>query len=360
MDDIKFMKAALKLSKKGLGFTEPNPMVGAVVVKDGKILSSGYHFQYGGPHAEKVALQDINEPGVTLYVTLEPCVHYGKTPPCTDLILGKKVKRVVVALKDPNPRVNGKGLEKLKANGVEVEQGLLQSIAARLNRHYITYITDKRPYVALKAGVSIDCKLTDKNRKSQWITDASLRQFSHSFRGEFSAIMAGAGTVSDDNPLLTLREPAWEHKRLIRVVLDSRNRLDTNLNIFYDQERFPLILFSSNKAKDKSTKVKRHFFVNPAASGKGLDLNEVMAILHDQGISSVMVEGGGGLFDSLLSENLYDEIVFSVAHMLLGGETSVQFFASGTPLTDPVLLKERQVIPLKTGYIIRGFKDAGS
>lgn len=357
MEDIKFMKAALKLSRKGLGFTEPNPLVGAVVVKDGKILSSGYHFQFGGPHAEKVALQHIDESGVTLYVTLEPCVHYGKTPPCTDLILEKKVKRVVVALEDPNPRVSGKGLEKLRTNGVEVEQGLLQSVAAKLNSHYITYMKEKRPYIALKAGVSIDCKLTDKNRKSQWITDASLRQYSHSFRGEFSAIMAGAGTVIDDNPLLTLREPAWEPKRLARIVLDSQNRLNTNLNIFYDQERFPLILFSSNKAKNKKSKVKRHFFVNPSSSGKGLNLNEVFAVLHEQGIASVMVEGGGELFDSLLSARFYDEIVFSVAHMLLGGETSVQFFASGTPLAEPVLLQDRQVIPLDTGYIIRGFKD---
>jgi diaminohydroxyphosphoribosylaminopyrimidine deaminase/5-amino-6-(5-phosphoribosylamino)uracil reductase len=357
MDDIKYMKAALKLSKKGLGFTEPNPMVGAVVVKEGKILASGYHFQYGGPHAEKVALEKVKGPGATLYVTLEPCVHYGKTPPCTDLILEKKVKRVVVAMEDPNPRVSGKGIEKLEQNGVEVETGLFRDIAAGLNRHYITYMNKKRPYVALKAGVSIDCKLTDKNRKSQWITDEFLRQYSHSFRGEFSAIMAGVGTVMDDNPLLTLREPAWEPKRLIRVVLDSQNRLDTNLNIFYDQERFPLILFSSKDAKNKTPKVKRHFFVGPDPLGRGLDLNAVLETLRGEGVASVMVEGGGGLFDSFLQTRLYDEIVFSVADMLLGGDTSVQFFASGTPLSDPVTLKERRVIPLKTGYIIRGFKE---
>lgn len=357
MDDIKFMKVALELSKKGIGFTEPNPLVGAVIVKSNRIIAFGYHPHFGAPHAEQFALKNTKEKDTTLYVTLEPCAHYGKTPPCTECILENKVGRVVIAMKDPNPLVNGKGIKRLQEQGVKVEVGLLQHIAAKINRHYITYMTKKRPYVTLKAGVSIDGKLTDKYRKSQWVTDETLRQFSHSFRGEFSAIMAGVRTVIDDDPQLTLRESGWAHKRFYRVILDTRNRLETDLRIFKEQERFPLILFSSNQARDKTPKTEHHFFINPHESGRGLDLGEVLATLHGMGIASVMVEGGGTLFDSLLKAQLYDEIVLSVANTLIGGESSVQFFSSGVSVSSPIVLEEREIIPLETGHIIRGYRN---
>lgn len=350
------MKAALKLSQKGLGFTEPNPLVGAVVVKDNRIVGHGYHARFGAPHAEQAALQNVDVQGTTLYVTLEPCVHFGKTPPCSDLILKKKVARVVVAMRDPNPLVHGKGITTLKEHGLDVEVGLLEALALKINRHYIKYMTSQRPYVTLKAGVTIDCKLTDKNRQSQWITDESLREYSHSFRGEFSAIMVGVGTVINDNPLLTIRHSDWADKSLTRVVLDSHNSLDTRLNIFNDQERFPLILFSATTAANKTQKVKHHYFVPPNEDGVGLKLTQVLEVLHSLQIASVMVEGGGGLFDSFLRTQLYDEIVLSTAAKILGGQESVQFFASGTPIAEPVTLVDREIIPLETGYILRGFR----
>lgn len=356
MNDIKFMKAALQLSKKGIGFTEPNPLVGAVIVKNNRIIASGYHPRFGAAHAEQFALKHVKEKDTTLYVTLEPCAHYGKTPPCTKCILEKKVIRVVIAMKDPNPLVNGKGIKRLQEQGVKVEVGLLHHIAAKINRHYITYMTEKRPYITLKAGVSIDGKLTDKYRKSQWVTDETLRQYSHSFRGEFSAIMAGVQTVIDDDPQLTLRESGWAHKRFYRVILDTRNRLDTSLRIFKEQERFPLILFSSKQARDKTLKAEHHFFVSPHKLGRGLDLTEVLETLYRMGIASVMVEGGGTLFDSLLKARLYDEIVLSIANTLIGGETSVQFFSSGASVSSPIVLKEKEIIPLETGHILRGLK----
>lgn len=355
MDDIKFMKAALKLSKKGLGLTEPNPMVGAIVVKNRKILATGYHPRYGKAHAEQMALANVQKTGSTLYVTLEPCLHYGKTPPCTDLIIEKKVKRVVIAMTDPNPIVNGKGIQQLQQNNIQVEAGLLADMARKINRHYITFMTEKRPFVTLKAGISIDAKLTDKNRQSQWITDEHLRAFSHSFRGEFSAIMAGVQTVIDDNPQLTLREAGWGDKRFYRVILDSQNRLDSSLRIFQEQDRFPLILISSTQAPNRSTKVQNHFFVTPLPDGN-LDLVEVLKILYQMGIASVMVEGGGRLFDSFLKAQLYDEIVFSVADKLIGGASSVQFFPSGTTVNQALVLKDREIIPLQTGYIVRGYR----
>jgi diaminohydroxyphosphoribosylaminopyrimidine deaminase / 5-amino-6-(5-phosphoribosylamino)uracil reductase len=359
VDDVKFMKAALELSKKGIGFTEPNPLVGAVIVKNNRIIASGYHPRFGAAHAEQYALKHVKEKDTTLYVTLEPCSHHGKTPPCTDCILDKKVKRVVIAMKDPNALVNGKGIKRLQKQGVNVEIGLLHPIAAHINRHYITYMTQKRPYITLKAGVSIDGKLTDKHRKSQWITDEHLRQYSHSFRGEFSAIMVGVQTVIDDNPQLTLRENGWAHKRFYRVILDTRNRLNADLRIFNprEQERFPLVLFSSKETQDKTMKTKHHFFISPNESGYGLNLTEVLEILHNMGIASVMVEGGGSLFDSFLKLRLYDEIALSMANTLIGGDSSVQIFSSGTDVASPVILKKKEIINLKTGCIIRGYSD---
>lgn len=355
--DLKFMKVAMALSKKGMGFTEPNPMVGAVVVKEGRIVSTGYHMQCGKPHAEAIALDGIDAQNSTLYVSLEPCAHYGKTPPCVDLVVENKVKRVVIAMQDPNPKVNGKSIRKLKDAGIRVDVGVLEKDALTLNRHYLTYITSNRPYVTLNAGVSIDGKLTDKYRKSQWITDEDLRLYSHSMRGEFSAILAGVKTVLDDNPQLTVREDAWTGKTLHRVILDTNNVLDTGFRIFEEQENFPLILFSSREAPNTTPKAKRHFFVEPDRKHGGLDLTEILARLHRLGIASVLVEGGGAVINSFLANGFFDEAVFFIADKLLGGNTneSVQLFAHGATVADPLTLKNRQIVQLDSGFIIRGF-----
>ncbi|NIM14630.1 MAG: bifunctional diaminohydroxyphosphoribosylaminopyrimidine deaminase/5-amino-6-(5-phosphoribosylamino)uracil reductase RibD [Candidatus Aminicenantes bacterium] len=359
MADIKYMKIALGLSKKGMGFTEPNPMVGAVVVKNNRILSTGYHARFGAVHAEQKALEHVTETGTTLYVTLEPCVHYGKTPPCTDLILEKKVKRVVVAIQDPNPLVNGKGIRQLREHGVQVDVGLFQDIASKINRHYLKFMTAKMPYVALNAGVSIDGKLTDKYRKSQWISDEELRLYSHSMRGEFSAILAGVSTVIDDNPQLTVREKDWQGKKLFRVILDSNNILDTGLNIYRDQENFPLIFFSSAEAENKTPnpEAEHHFFVSPDRDYGGLSLPEVLEQLYWLGVASVLVEGGGSVINSFITTGLYDEIVLFTADKFIGGTLSVQLFAEGAAVSNPVKLKEREILSLETGYIVRGYRE---
>lgn len=357
MDDTKFMKIALKLAAKGMGFTEPNPMVGAVAVKNGQILAGGFHHKFGADHAERDALKKIMEPGTTLYVTLEPCTHYGKTPPCVDFLLEKKVRRVVTAMYDPNPLVNGKGIQMLKEKGIAVDVGVLHDMAHRLNRHYIKYMNVHKPYITLKAGISLDGKLTDKFHKSQWITREEIRRFTHSLRGEFSAILVGVQTVINDDPHLNIREQDWEDKKLYRIVLDTHNRLDTRLHIFEgDQEQFPLIIFSSKQANNKTPKVNHHFFVNPGADNK-LNLNEVTDILYQLGIASVIVEGGGGIFNSFLKEKLYDEIILGVAGTLIGGKDSVQLFSGGTSVSTPIELKEREITILESGYLIRGYRD---
>ncbi len=357
MDDIKFMKIALKIACKARGFTEPNPLVGAVVVKDRQVIATGYHRKYGADHAELDALKKVTVNGTTLYVTLEPCIHFGKTPPCVDLVMEKKVQRVVVAMKDPNPLVNGKGIQKLKESGitVAVDVGGLGDIARKMNRHYIKYITHRMPYVTLKAGVSLDGKLTDKYRKSQWMTSEELRTFSHTLRGEFSAIMAGVKTVIDDNPQLNIREKAWGDKKLYRIVLDTHNTLDTRLRIFKDQDQFPLILFSSKETESRTPKVKNHYFITPREANS-LNLREVLEILHQKGIASVIVEGGGTIISSFLKEKLYDEILLFQAGTFIGGKKSVQLFAEGTSVSTPIELKEREIIAFNTGSIIRGFR----
>lgn len=355
MDEIKFMKIALKIARKAKGFTEPNPLVGAVVAKDRQVVATGYHRKYGADHAESDALKKVTVGGTTLYVTLEPCIHFGKTPPCVDLVIKKKVKRVVVAMKDPNPLVNGKGIQKLKESGIAVAAGVLGDIARKMNRHYIKYITKKMPYVTLKAGVSLDGKLTDKYRKSQWMTSEELRTFSHTLRGEFSAIMAGVKTVTDDNPQLNIREKAWGDKKLYRIVLDTHNTLDTRLRIFENQDQFPLILFSSKEAENRTPKVKNHYFITPREANS-LNLKEVLEILHQKGIASVVVEGGGTIISSFLKEKLYDEILLFQAGTFIGGKKSVQLFVEGTSVSTPIELKEREIIEFNTGSIIRGFR----
>ena len=252
--------------------------------------------------------------------------------------------------------MDGCGICKLEENGIAVEVGLLSDMARHINRHYLKYITQKIPYVTLKAGVSMDGKLTDKYRKSQWVTSEEMRRFSHSLRGEFSAVMVGVQTVVDDDPQLNIREKAWEDKKLYRIVLDTHNRLDTRLRIFGgDQEQFPLVIFSSKEAQNRNPKVKHHFFVTPCPGG-GLHLEEVLKVLYQQEIASVLVEGGGSLFNSFLQQKLYDEIILGKAGTLLGGKDSVQVFPQGTSVSNPIQLNRREIIELNTGYFVRGYR----
>jgi diaminohydroxyphosphoribosylaminopyrimidine deaminase/5-amino-6-(5-phosphoribosylamino)uracil reductase len=353
--DAEYMALALKASERGRGFTEPNPLVGAVVVKNDKVLAVGYHAAFGLPHAESAALDTVTEIGTTLYATLEPCGHFGKTPPCVDTILDKKVRRVVVAMRDPNPLVSGRGIARLRRNGIDVSVGCLREWAVRLNRHYLKSMTTGIPYIAIRAGMSLDGKLSDKSRRSRWVTSSELRRYSHSLRGEFSAILAGTETVLADNPRLTLRDPHWKGKRFFRVVLDTRNRLPRHLLVFRDQDRFPTIVFSSTKATDRTPKTDHHFFLPPGANG--LSLPDVCRVLFRQGITSVLVEGGGKVIDSFLASGLFDEVALFVSPTIIGGGESTTLFASGVDrLENALLLTDMETIRLTSGMIIRGFK----
>ncbi|MEN8154292.1 MAG: bifunctional diaminohydroxyphosphoribosylaminopyrimidine deaminase/5-amino-6-(5-phosphoribosylamino)uracil reductase RibD [Acidobacteriota bacterium] len=351
-EDLKFMDLAIRLGLKGKGFTEPNPNVGAIVVKDGEIISTGFHSSYGEDHAERAALKKTDITGATLYVSLEPCSHRGQTPPCTDIIIEKKVKRVVIPFTDPNPNVNGKGVKKLRENNIKVDTGILKEEAAYVNRHYLKYITTGLPWVTINAGVTIDGKLTDKHRKSQWITGELLRSVSHSFRGEFSAICAGYRTITDDDPLLTLRETGWNNKKLVRVILDSDNRLKKDLKIFDKVNRFPVFIFSEKGTESNGKRTDNHFFVDKGKDG--LKLEKILEKLGELKISSLLVEGGGSLISSFLKKSLGDEIVLFTSDKILGGKDSVELFSDGRPLKDHIVLKNREILDLDEGYIIRG------
>jgi diaminohydroxyphosphoribosylaminopyrimidine deaminase/5-amino-6-(5-phosphoribosylamino)uracil reductase len=354
-EDRKFMKIALRLGRKGLGYTEPNPMVGAVVVKKGRILGCGYHRAYGDRHAEVMALEHLDAPGATLYLNLEPCSHFGKTPPCVDLIIARKVRRVVIAMEDPNPLVDGRGIAKLRAHGIETLVGVGRDQAERLNRHYLKAMRSGTPYVALHAGASLDGKLTDDAGHSRWVTSEDGRRYSHSLRGEFSAILAGHGTILADDPQLNLREAGWEGKTLYRVVLDSENTLSRGLNVFRDQERFPLVIFSALDAAAMTKKVPLHFFVRRDAHG--LVLAEVLAGLHELGIASLLVEGGGRVLNSFIRERLFDEAAFFISDKIIGGRRSVQVFASGVSRLEEALeLVDCRWTEYSGGVMLRGMR----
>lgn len=354
LDDRKFMKIALRLSQEGLGYTEPNPLVGAVAVKNGRVLAGGFHRAFGDRHAEAMALEHLAVPGATLYLTLEPCGHFGKTPPCVDLIIAKKVKRVVMAMRDPNPLVDGRGIRKLRAHGIRTRVGLFQDWAERINRHYLKAIRARAPYVTLHAGISLDGKLSDDSGCSRWVTSEEGRRYSHSLRGEFSAILAGHGTILADNPRLDLREPGWEGKTLYRVVLDSANSLSRRLNIFQEQDRFPLVIFSSRAAADRKKKAPLHFFVRHDANG--LVLADVLEQLSGLGIASLLVEGGGRVLDSFIRERLFDEMAMFFSDKIVGGRDSVQIFASGDRLADALELADCRWSEFASGAILRGYR----
>uniref|UniRef100_A0A7C4RVV4 Riboflavin biosynthesis protein RibD n=1 Tax=Fervidobacterium thailandense TaxID=1008305 RepID=A0A7C4RVV4_9BACT len=293
--DIKFMKRAISLAKRGIGYVNPNPPVGAVVVKDGMIISEGYHERYGGFHAERNAILNARKRGVdllgtTMYVTLEPCDHYGKTPPCTDLIIETGIKRVIIACRDPNP-ISGDGISKLQRAGIEVMVGLLENEAKEVMKFFIKFITKKLPYVTLKYASSLDGKIADFNGNSKWITN-ELRKVVHKLRREHMAVMVGAGTVLKDNPQLNIRLVRSKKRAPIKIILDWEGKtLDrcSEQNVYSPESE--VIVFS----KRVDYPVKNHVRIV-----KAREPIEILKTLWTLGIDSVLVEGGAEVFTEFL------------------------------------------------------------
>lgn len=329
--DIQCMREALRLAEQARGNTSPNPMVGAVIVKDGKIIGAGYHHQAGQPHAEIEALRAVTEDphGATIYVTLEPCCMYGKTPPCADALIQHGIRRVVAAMIDPDRRVRGKGIEQIRAAGIDVEVGLCENEARRLNEAFIKHAETGLPFVIAKFAMSLDGKIATKTGASKYLTNAMSRAYVHRLRREVDAILVGIGTVRADNPLLTTRLPECIDtpcKPPRRILLDTHLSVPITAHIVQDTSIAPTTIFVGDKYdQQKAAQLKqRGVIIHKAACHKDgrLDLHDVLAQLGEQKILSVLIEGGAEIHGAIFASGLADKVLAFIAPMIIGGQAA--------------------------------------
>lgn len=318
------MQRALTLAEQGMGYTKPNPLVGAVIVKNGKIIGEGFHQRYGGPHAEINAFGNAAEPveGATMYVTLEPCSHYGKTPPCAKAIVEKKIAEVVIAMKDPNPLVAGRGIQLLEAHGIKVTVGVLEEEAKKLNEIFVKYIQTKLPFVILKTAMTLDGKIASATGDSKWVTNSSSRQWVHQLRHRVSGIMVGIGTVLADDPELTTRLEDKAGVDPVRIIVDSGARIPLEAKVL--QRNSPsktIVAVTEEAAQEKIEQLKSlgaEVLVLPKKEGK-VDLQVLMQTLGQMGIDSILLEGGAELNFSALQADIVDKVYSFIAPKLIGG-----------------------------------------
>jgi diaminohydroxyphosphoribosylaminopyrimidine deaminase / 5-amino-6-(5-phosphoribosylamino)uracil reductase len=328
MDDQYFMQMALELATGGEGFTSPNPLVGAVVVKDGRVVGSGFHEKVGGPHAEANAIEAAGpqSEGATLYVTLEPCNHTGRTPPCTEKILSAGIRRVVIAMRDPNPKVAGGGADLLKRKGIQVELGVRRQQAQKLNEIFIKYITSARPFVMAKCAATLDGRIATRTGDSRWVTGESARQFVHRLRHAVDAILVGINTVRKDNPSLTARLPGGRGRDPVRIVLDTHLSISPDAKLLRQKSDAGTILVVGKAvARDKMKAFeKTGIRVVQAALKNGLiDMDALMDQLGAMQLASLLVEGGSRVLASAFKAGIVDKVLFFYAPKILGGDDGV-------------------------------------
>lgn len=323
----RYMKRAIELSKKGGGTVNPNPLVGAVIVKDGKIIGEGYHEKYGGPHAEINAFENAREgvKGATMYVTLEPCSHYGKTPPCVHAIVEKGISKVVIGMKDPNPLVAGKGIQILQEHGIEVTSGILEKEIRKLNEIFIHYITTNRPFGILKTAMTLDGKIATTLGDSKWISNEKSRKFVHEIRHQVSAIMVGIGTLLADDPFLTTRLENREGVDPLRIIIDSSCKIPLEAKVLHLQSKAKTLIATTKKAKIEKIraleKLGARVVITPLKEGR-VDLDFLMDYLGKRGIDSVLIEGGASLNFSALEEGIVNKIMSFIAPKIIGGKSA--------------------------------------
>jgi diaminohydroxyphosphoribosylaminopyrimidine deaminase/5-amino-6-(5-phosphoribosylamino)uracil reductase len=362
-----YMKLALELAKKGIGRVHPNPMVGAVIVKDGKILGQGYHKKCGEGHAEVNAFKDAEEKnenveGAEMYVTLEPCSHFGKTPPCADKIIEKKISKVFIGTLDPNPLVAGRGVKKLKDAGIYVEYGILESECYKLNEVFMKYIVKKEPFVVMKTGMSLDGKIATYSGESKWITEEKSREDVHNLRNELTGIMVGINTVLKDNPQLTCRVNGGRNP--IRIIVDSTLKIPIDCKIVNTAKEVETIIATTDKAnldkinslEDKGVKI----IVVPSKNGK-VNLKELMTILGKLKIDSILLEGGGTLNFSALEEGIVDKVKIYIAPKIIGGKDSkTPIEGKGIDnLKDAFKITNLSVSTIKEDILVEGYVEKG-
>ena len=326
MTDKNYMLQAIQLAKQGEGWTNPNPMVGAVIVKNGRIIGKGYHKKCGELHAERNAIASLTESaeGATIYVTLEPCCHYGKTPPCTEAIIEQKIKRVVIGSRDPNPKVSGKGIKMLQEAGIEVIEDFMREECDRLNPVFFHYITTKTPYVVMKYAMTLDGKIATKTGASKWITGEAARAEVQHMRHRYMGIMAGIGTVIADDPMLNVRVEGW--KSPIRILCDSGLRIPLDGQIVKSAGKYRTIVAYADSENTEAKRKRLHEMgvetICCPDENNQVDLKKLMKYLGEEGIDSILLEGGGTLNDSALRAGIVQEVQAFIAPKLFGGMNS--------------------------------------
>ncbi len=335
LSDSDWMRRALELAERGRGWVEPNPMVGAVIVRDGRVVGEGWHEVYGGPHAEINALRQAGHlaRSATLYVTLEPCCHHGKTPPCTEAVIAAGIKRVVAAMPDPFPQVAGQGLEQLRSAGIEIEVGLHQAEARRLNAPYLTRLEKARPYVHAKWAMTLDGKLATHQGDSRWISGDESRRKVHALRGLMDAIIVGAGTVRADDPLLTVRPPG--PRIPTRLVLTRQGDLPPTCRLWQTLDQAPVWLAGPHLAERI-----RHF-PQGVEILSAESIADLLAELACRGFTNVLVEGGAQVLGAFFDARLIDEVHVFVAPKLIGGSGPSALLGLGLPtMTSAIQLQD--------------------
>ena len=322
MKDEYYMKMALKLAQKGRGYVSPNPLVGAVIVKEGLIIGRGYHERYGGNHAEINALNNASEDvvGSTLYVTLEPCCHEGKTPPCIDSIIKHKIARVVIGTIDSNPLVSCQGIDYLQNRGIDVKTGVLEPQCRELNEVFFHFMETKLPFVTIKYAQTLDGRIATARGDSQWISSAPSLKFTHKLRAQHDAILVGAGTVIKDNPELTVR--LVRGRNPLRIIVDSSLRIPPKSKVLQNLSRNKTIIATIKKASDphfqKLTELGAEVITVAADKQENVDLKKLLKILAKRNISSILVEGGAQIITSILINDLANRMVTVIAPKILG------------------------------------------
>lgn len=360
MKDTEYMRLALDLAGRGLGWTSPNPMVGAVIVKDGRVIGQGWHARYGDLHAERSALKNCTESpaGATLYVTLEPCCHHGRQPPCTEAILEAGIRRVVVGSEDPNPLVAGKGIDILRRAGVIVETGVLREECDALNQVFFHYIQTGRPYVVLKYAMTLDGKIATRTGASRWITGEAARHRVHEDRHRCSAILAGVGTVLADDPLLTCRMEGG--KNPLRIICDTHLRTPLTSQIVCTAREVPTILAAGTAAAERAAAYEAagcRVWLLPERNAH-VDLDALMERLGSEKIDSVLLEGGGTLNWSALEQGLVQRVQAYIAPKLFGGTAKSPVEGLGVEQPDQAIrLNHMTLTPLGEDFLLEGEVD---
>ncbi|MCK7523382.1 MAG: bifunctional diaminohydroxyphosphoribosylaminopyrimidine deaminase/5-amino-6-(5-phosphoribosylamino)uracil reductase RibD [Ignavibacteriales bacterium] len=362
MADESYIQLTIEIAKKGEGSVSPNPLVGCVIIKDNRIIGAGYHQKFGEDHAEINAINSSAESleGSTLYVNLEPCSHFGKTPPCVDRIIKEKIKRVVIGTLDINPLVSGNGVRALKKAGIEVKVGVLEKECIELNKFFFKFITSKLPYVTLKAAQTLDGMIADKNNYSEWISSSESRKYVHWLRARYDAVLIGSETARIDNPKLTVR--MVEGRNPYRVVLDSSLKLKSDLNLFKINSDNKTIVITSEKNKSKLKKINqleklgvKVLFVKSDAQGR-MQLKSVLKEIAKLQISSILVEGGSKIYSSFLKQKLFDDIFLFVSPKILGNGLKTFSELKSNKLSDAAKLNIRRTQKIGDDLLIELLK----